>query len=528
MSDIQQNTQTKMTNRVSQIIRITLIFFLLENQMNPSLVRAVVESEPVQNIQAKTSLTSSKNPKPKFAPDRLIIKYRPHVRSVGMATLSASAPSVAAKIKSLKPLIKRGANNNRSSQALGTERSRRIPKDALPVDIENIYVAEVASGSDIQQLARELKKDPNVEYAEPDYEMKVQMVPNDPYFSSSNSWGQGYDDLWGIKKIHAPEAWDISQGEGIVVAVIDTGVDYNHPDLATNIWTNPNEIPGNGVDDDNNGYIDDVRGWDFTTCQTFDWLGNCAVTKSPDNDPMDGYGHGSHVSGTIAAIGNNLQGVIGVAPKAKIMPVKGLNDQGNGYISDLAAAVIYAADNGANILNNSWGGVGVSQVLTNAFNYADSKGVLSFASAGNSGSDTQQFTPANIPSVFAVAATTENDEVTSFSNYGTKVGVAAPGGGYKNELGNGANDIYNILSTLPDNSAFANSKPYFKVSNGYYRLAGTSMACPHVSGLRLCFYFIFPRTLFRKSKIESCTRPIRSPSRLFFRPAREESTPTRH
>ncbi len=232
------------------------------------------------------------------------------------------------------------SNSRQLSKAMHQSRSQRAPKGAIVPDLSNIYVLEVPAQSDIETIAREYQNDPHVEYAQPDYTMETNMVPNDPYYSSYGSWGQNYDDLWGLKKIQAEQAWDITQGEGIVVAVVDTGLDYNHPDIAANVWTNPGEIPNNNIDDDGNGKVDDVRGWDFA---------------NNDNNPMDGFGHGTHVSGTIAAVGNNGIGIIGVAPKAKVMPVKGFSDDGLGYTSDLANGIVYAAQNGADVINNSWG-----------------------------------------------------------------------------------------------------------------------------------------------------------------------------
>lgn len=156
------------------------------------------------------------------------------------------------------------------------------------------------------------------------------------------------NDLWGLKKIQADKAWDISQGENVVVAVVDSGVDYTHEDIKDNIWINKNEIPDNGVDDDDNGFIDDVRGWDFTSYDV-NW-----EIKNRDNDPLDENGHGTHVGGTIAAIGNNNMGVIGVAPKAKIMAVKA-GENGLADV-DIVDAIKYAADMGARVINMSWGG----------------------------------------------------------------------------------------------------------------------------------------------------------------------------
>jgi len=346
---------------------------------------------------------------------------------------------------------------------------RKKPKEIKQVDLFPVYI--VNTDEDVLAICAKLNEDPDIEYAEPNYIMELCMVPNDPYYSSSGSWTQSYDDLWSLKadKLNCEAAWDISQGQGAVVAVIDTGVDYEHEDLVDNIWINEGEIPNNGIDDDENGSIDDVRGYDFAYS---------------DADPMDGHGHGTHCAGTIAAIGNNNIGVIGVAPMAKIMALKGLNDAGSGAITSLSSCVIYAADNRADVLSNSWGAAGTSQTMTDAFHYAHNAGCVCIAAAGNDNADVSSYVPASIDTVIAVAASTQNDEKCFFSNYGSLIDVAAPGGGYENELGDEQElNHFNILSTMPDNCTIANNYPSLKVSDGYCRLAGTSMACPHVAGV---------------------------------------------
>jgi len=337
-----------------------------------------------------------------------------------------------------------------------------------PSNITNflpVYLMKINDGEDVLEKVKELSNDPDIEYAQPNYIMQAYYTPNDPYFSSSGSWGQAYSDLWGIKLIEADDAWDTTEGDGAIVAVIDTGISYTHEDLKDNMWKNPGEIPSNGRDDDSNGFIDDIYGYDF--------LNN-------DGNPIDDNGHGSHCAGTIAAVGNNGLGVIGVAPGVKLMAVKGLDKGGSGTTADLAEGVKYAVDNGARVLSNSWGSssrMPSDAVIEEAVAYAVSKGVVPVFAAGNSNDDVAYYSPQNKETTITVAASTPGDEKCSFSNYGQLIDVSAPGGGLDNDpAGRG-----NVLSTLPEGVTLATSDR--KVSNGYYRLAGTSMACPHVSGL---------------------------------------------
>ncbi|MBI4052356.1 MAG: S8 family serine peptidase, partial [Elusimicrobia bacterium] len=240
-------------------------------------------------------------------------------------------------------------------------------------------------------------------------------MPNDPYFSSYNSWGQDYRDMWGLEKINAEGAWGVFKspkdiGKGVVVAVSDTGVDYNHPDIATNIWKNPGEIPGNGIDDDGNGFIDDDKGWDFVTCNTYDDFG--CIFKDPDNDPLDEHGHGTHVAGTISAASHNGIGITGIAWQSKIMPVRGLNKHGSGYYSELINGVLYAVENGADVINMSWGGYypsGIPDPMQDVVDYAHSLGVVLVVAAGNSGADVSYFTPAKFDNVIKVGASNHDD-----------------------------------------------------------------------------------------------------------------------
>lgn len=287
-----------------------------------------------------------------------------------------------------------------------------------------------------------------VSYAEPDFIVHSTTTPNDTRFSeqwSLNNTGQTSGTV--DADIDAPEAWALTTGSSsVIVAVIDSGVDYTHPDLSANIWTNPGETAGNGIDDDGNGYIDDTKGWNFLN-------GN--------NTPTDSQSHGTHVSGIIGAAGNNSAGISGVAWQVKLMPVKFLNSSGYGATSDAISGINYARVKGAHIINHSWGGMSFSQSLKDAIDTAGNAGILNVCAADNGNGTNEDVTP-NYPSGFAsasiiaVASTTETDALSNFSDYGpTTVHIGAPGS--------------NILSTLPGGTYGLNS--------------GTSMATPHVSGI---------------------------------------------
>ncbi len=294
-------------------------------------------------------------------------------------------------------------------------------------------------------LAR-LRSMPEVEYAEPNYILTVALLPDDPLFPEQFALkNTGQEEGTPGADISAERAWSLSTGsDSVVVAVIDTGIDYTHPDLAANIYVNPNEIPGNGVDDDANGFVDDVHGWNFV---------------ADNNDPLDDQFHGTHCAGIIGAVGNNGLGIAGVNWHVRLMPIKFLSAAGSGPTSDAIQSIEYATLMGVDVMSNSWGGGEYSQALADAIAAAGERNILFVVAAGNNSSnnDVDPFYPAaiDLPNVIAVAATDRHDLLATFSNYGPhSVHLGAPG--------------VSILSTLP---------------NGKYgTLSGTSMACPHVAG----------------------------------------------
>jgi large repetitive protein len=324
-------------------------------------------------------------------------------------------------------------------------------------------LAHVASG-DVDAAIAKLQQDPRVRYAEPNYVITIAALPNDPAFGNTwglNNTGQTINGSPGTPDadIDAPEAWNVTTGSSnVTVAVIDTGVDWSHPDLSSRIWINPGEnCPGcrnDGIDNDHNGFVDDWHGWDFA---------------NNDNNPTDDHGHGTHVAGTIGAAGNNGTGVAGVNWNVKIMPVKFLNAQGSGTDANAVSAILYAAQNGADVMNNSWADNVYSQALADAITVADQHNSLFVAAAGNNGTDNDSSPtyPASydMPNVVAVAATDNTDNRAFFSNVGRRsVDLGAPG--------------VDIYSTWP--------------GGGYQYLSGTSMATPHVAGAAALEKAAFP------------------------------------
>jgi len=330
---------------------------------------------------------------------------------------------------------------------------------------------QLPKGLSTEQAIAQMKNDPAVAYVEPNFiyrldpkEGQGQSPAPTPPASNSAEPNDLVPELWGMNNtgqnngqvdadIDAPEAWQIHTGrnDAPIIAVIDTGIDYNHPDLAANMWTNKGEIPGNGIDDDNNGVIDDVHGFN---------------ANAQTGDPMDGHGHGSHCAGTIGAVGNNGIGVVGVNHNAQIMAVKIFDDQGSTDSAAILRGIEYTTKMGAKITSNSWGGGGASEAQKEAF---QSSSALHIMAAGNNYSNNDFI--ANYPSNYeisnniAVAASDRNDKKPGFSNYGaTMVDITAPG-----------KDIY---SCAP--------------GGGYQSMSGTSMATPHVAGVAGLVASAFP------------------------------------
>jgi subtilisin family serine protease len=358
------------------------------------------------------------------------------------------------------------------NEFVGAQARLLDPMPRIDGIVIGVPAAERGTGVTSATLSK-LRANPAVQYAEPNYIYYADRAPTDPLVK----------DMWFLKTISAFEAWEQStESPEVVVAVIDTGIFMNHEDLRGHIWTNAKEIPDNGVDDDKNGYVDDIHGWNFAqghSNPTAELVFGAGPGCAPDGAKRAYEFHGTHVAGTIGALGENGKGIVGISRKVRIMPIKALGGPcGSGLTSSLIQAVAYAVENGAHVINMSLGGGQNSIILREQLKAASQKGVLVVAAAGNeaNNNDAKPSYPASydIPGIISVAASGQNDALAAFSNYGSRsVHLAAPGVG--------------ILSSVPLGASPEGPK------SGYGRLDGTSMAAPVVSGAVALLVAQFPR-----------------------------------
>jgi len=366
-----------------------------------SLLFSPITSNSTQASKAAENLTPSED---SFASDQLIIKLQPEAK-VQNNTLSTHVISLDQALASVNAIA-------------------LVPLAGLP----ETYILKMQSDANILDAVETLNREPAVDYAEPDYLAHFASVPDDPRYSEQ----------WGLSKIAVEGAWDQTSGSpNVVIAVIDSGIDLTHEDLSPNLWINPGEVPGNSLDDDNNGFIDDIQGWNFVDI---------------NNNVQDFIGHGSLVAGVAAARSNNTLGIAGICGNCRVMPVKVSQVSGIANYSDIAAGVAYATQKGADVINISLGGYSNSNTLRNAIQAAVDQNISVVAGAGNDNSS-NLFYPAAYDSVIGVSGTDQDDHKTASSNFGSWVDVSAPG--------------VDILST----------------TLGDYNLAsGTSFSAPFVSG----------------------------------------------
>ena len=439
------------------IVSILTIGLLLSTALiNVSGQESIIPKAAYAGVTVTQTPSNGSLQLPRYAPGELIVKFQKDAKI---------------HLQSVKGIILTGlsAIDNLNNKYGSLKSAKLIFKNSPVHSLSNVYKFSFSSGTDTSSLVKDYNLEPCVVYAEPNYIYstygvgvpqipKVNPIPNDPLFGQQ----------WALSKIHATSGWAIEKGSpDVTIAIVDTGVDYNHPDLAANIWHDPiNGNPGyDFVDINTTLYIEQG----FTLCPDEDYT-------VPDANPMDHFGHGTHCAGIASAVTNNSIGVAGVCWDCKIMPVRaGFKIKYGGETTasleedNIANATIYAADKGANVISMSWGSSYYdSNLIRDSLDYAHSKGVALVAAAGNDNLNAKYFYPASYENVISVAATDNSDNRASFSNYGESVDVAAPG--------------VDILSLRASGTDMYGDGTHI-VDEKYYTASGTSMACPHVAGL---------------------------------------------
>ncbi len=383
-------------------------------------------------------------------------------------------------VRGMRAVFRRpdGTSFSRQRRALA-RRLGGISAEAPSADFAHVYRVALAPGSDPHAVARRFGADPHVAWAQPNHALVPDRLLDDPFLATQGSWGQSYPDQWGVYSVRAPEAWDATLGAGVVVAVVDTGVDHTHPDLAGNLWVNPGEdLDGdgvaeasdrNGLDDDGNGYVDDLRGWDFQGD------GTPAQNGFPvgDEDPMDETGHGTHVAGIVAARGDNGLAVAGIAPQATVLPVRVFPPVGGAESALVWQGVLYAAINGADIVNASFSCGAICRdapIAEAVLEVLAGLGVTYVTSAGNAGLDVMLKSPERLRESIVVGSLDPppGERLSRFSSRGLLVDVVAPGRDVLSLAASAAPDLFSAKRFVGDLAM---------------RLDGTSMSAPHASGV---------------------------------------------
>lgn len=475
------------------LIGLINIYFYFSLTANISAVYKSTDKPETTIVSNKfVTSTSSKKNAPQFVPNEFLIKFKqtvPHLISKTKDKTdimpysdidNSSIPEVLKKINNkygidnIEKVIKNAKDPLEEIYNIKQRLSKEMPngivkineKELNSIDLSRIYKIKINKDALQEEIISQYKNDPDIENIEPNYIYHLQTTLNDPYFldhypttigNRDSVWNPPYDYLWNLKKINLEQGWNyINPSNTILVAVVDSGVDYTHP-----------EFGGCNLDTVRNNQCTRIApGYNY-------FLNS--------DDPMDTLGHGTHVSGIIASITNNSQGIAGIGMNTiRIIPLKIADDSGNILGSVLASALYDSVSRGARVVNMSWGGAGDSSILSDVFTYLYSQNITLVAAAGNDSSEVFSFWPANVSCqtvndpnrdcVITVSSTDENDKPSSFTNWGGGIDVSAPGG----------NDLGNVISLKSNTMQYPNS---LVIANQYLRLSGTSMAAPHVSAL---------------------------------------------